>query len=300
MPSDEPGRSDAQEPAALGFVDAPRLELDQLLIQLVERAEDVIAAQGRLRGLLAANKMIIGDLTLPVVLRRIVEAARQLVRARYGALGVLAPGGGLEEFIHVGIDDETARLIGPLPSGKGLLGALIDDPRPVRLRDMSADIRSSGFPPHHPPMSSFLGVPITVRDVVFGNLYLTEAVSGEFSTEDEELVTALAATAGVAIENARLFEKARLRQNWLQASTQVTRQLLSVEGEDPLQLIARRVRQVADADLVTVVLPTADDMLRVEVAAGYKPRTSSATRTPSRTPWWGWPSTPVVPCWSVT
>jgi hypothetical protein len=135
-----------RQASAPEFEDGPRLELDQLLTQLVDRAQDVIAAQGRLRGLLAANKMIIGDLELPVVLRRITEAACQLVRARYGALGVLAPGGGLQEFVHVGIDDETAKLIGPLPSGKGLLGALIDDPRPIRLRTMSEDIRSVGFP----------------------------------------------------------------------------------------------------------------------------------------------------------
>ena len=252
------------------FVDTPRLELDQLLRQLVDRAEDVISAQSRVSGLLAANQTIIGDLDLPTVLRRIIEAAVKLVRARYGALGVLAPAGnGLEQFVHVGIDDETAAAIGPLPSGKGLLGALIDDPRPIRLREMTDDIRSSGFPPHHPPMSSFLGVPIRVRDVVFGNLYLTEAEAGEFTVEDEELVTALAATAGVAIENARLYEEAQRRQRWLQASAEITQQLLATEGEEPLELIAERTLEIADADLVTVVLPTADGTkLMVEVAAG--------------------------------
>ena len=268
MDTDESGG----EPAGVdefGFDVGPRLELDQLLHQLVDRAQDVMAAQSRLRGLLSANTMIIGDLELPVVLRRIVRAACQLVDARYGALGVLAAGGGLSEFVHVGIDDETAARIGPLPSGKGLLGALIDDPRPIRLRSMSEDIRSVGFPPEHPPMSSFLGVPVRVRDEVFGNLYLAEAASGEFSAEDEELVTALAATAGIAIENARLFAQARLRQNWLQAATQITRQLLSSEGEEPLKLIARQTRQMADADLVTVVLPTPDGKrLMVEVASG--------------------------------
>jgi signal transduction histidine kinase len=257
------------EPAEGGFEDGPRLELDQLLTQLVDRAQDVIAAQGRLRGLLVANRMIIADLDLPVVLRRIVEAACQLVHARYGALGVLDPVGGLQEFIHVGIDDETAERIGPLPAGKGLLGALIDDPRPIRLRAMSDDHRSTGFPPEHPPMTSFLGVPLRVRDEVFGNLYLAEAESGEFTAEDEDLVTALAATAGIAIENARMFEQARRRQDWLQASMRITRQLLSVQGEEPLKLIARQARQIAEADLVTVVLPTANrKRLMVEVASG--------------------------------
>ncbi|MEP6600120.1 MAG: GAF domain-containing protein [Actinomycetota bacterium] len=271
MSSDEPGAGEPQQLGEFDFGDGPRLELDQLLMQLVSRAEGVIATQGRLRGLLAANKLIIGDVALPIVLRHIVEAACQLVNARYGALGVLAPGGGLQEFIHVGIDEETAARIGPLPEGKGLLGALIGDPRPIRLRVMSDDVRSVGFPEHHPPMASFLGVPVRVRDQVFGNLYLTEQTGGEFTADDEELVTALAATAGVAIENARLFEEAGRRQGWLQASTQITRQLLSAEGEEPLKLIARQTRQVADADIVTVVLPTASGQrLMVEVASGMK------------------------------
>jgi signal transduction histidine kinase len=271
MSSDETSAQRTKQSDGYGFADGPRLELDQLLTQLVSRAEDVIATQGRLRGLLAANKMIIGNMALPIVLRHIVEAACRLVNARYGALGVLAPGGELQEFIHVGIDEETAARIGPLPQGKGLLGALTLDPNPIRLRVMSEDSRSVGFPPEHPPMDSFLGVPVRVRDRVFGNLYLTERAGGEFTAEDEELVTALAATAGVAIENARLFEETERRQRWLQASTQITQQLLSSEGEEPLNLIARETLEVADADIVTVVLPTATGQrLMVEVAAGMK------------------------------
>jgi two-component system, NarL family, sensor histidine kinase DevS len=270
MSPENPGAPQSGTPD-LGFADVPRLELDQLLNQLIDRAQDVVAAQGRLRGLLAANRMITGDLDLRLVLRSIVEAAAQLVKARYGALGVLAPGGGLEDFIFVGVDAEEAARIGPLPSGKGLLGALIDDARPIRLQAMSDDVRSVGFPLEHPPMSGFLGVPIRVRDVVFGNLYLTEPASGGFTAEDEELVTALAATAGIAIENARLFEEAERRQRWLQASTQITRQLLSVEGEEPLALIARQAREMAGADIVSVVLPTPNrQRLMVEVASGRR------------------------------
>jgi signal transduction histidine kinase len=251
------------------LADGPKLELDQLLSQLIDRAQDVISAQGRLRGLLRANQAIVGNLSLPVLLLRTVQAACELAHARYGALGVIDTAGGLEQFVHVGIDSETAERIGHLPQGKGLLGALIDDPRPIRLRTMSSDLRSVGFPDGHPPMTSFLGVPVRVRDEVFGNLYLTERESGEFTAEDEELVSALAATAGVAIANARLYEDARRRQDWLQASTEVTQQLLSTDGEDPLPLIARKARQVADADVVTVVLPTADGQrLIVEVASG--------------------------------
>ena len=254
----------------LVFPDAPRLELDELLTQIIVRAEEVLATQGRLRGLLAANRTITADLTLPTVLRRIVEAGCQLVRARYGALGVLAPNGGLAEFVHVGLDEQTVARIGHLPEGKGLLGALIDDPRTIRLRSIEDDPRSVGFPPHHPPMTSFLGVPVLVRGKVFGNLYLTERIDGgEFTADDEELVAALAATAGVAIENARLYEQSQRRQDWLQASAKITRQLLSAEGEEPLQVIAREARQIADADVVTVVLPTESrERMMVEVAAG--------------------------------
>jgi signal transduction histidine kinase len=214
--------------------------------------------------------MIIGDLTLPVVLRRIVEAACQLVNARYGALGVLAPGGReLEAFVHVGMDDDVVARVGHVPTGKGVLGALIDDPRPIRLAEISDDPRSVGFPLGHPEMHSFLGVPLRVRDEVFGNLYLADAESGAFTADDEQVVTALAATAGIAIDNARLFEQAERRQRWLIASMQITRQLLAADGEEPLALIARLARDISDADLVSVVLPTADrSRLMVEVAAG--------------------------------
>ena len=273
-----PARREPLAPAAdlpgLTFPDLPRLELDQLLNQLVERAQEVIATQGRLRGLLRANQLIIGDLALPTVLRRIVEAARELVGARYAALGVISPAGGLSEFVHSGMPDETVDGIGHLPQGKGLLGALIDEPHPIRLRRIADDERSSGFPAGHPPMASFLGVPIRIRDEIFGNLYLSESTRGEFSAEDEELATALAATAAVAIDNARLYASARTRGEWLQASAAITRQLLSPGESDgaasPLRLIAERSREIADADLVTVALPddgTGED-LRIEVAVG--------------------------------
>lgn len=248
----------------------PQLELDQLLAQLIERAEDVRSAHDRLRELIRANNMLIGDLTLPVVLRRIVTAAVELVHARYGALGVIAPGGGLEEFVHVGIEDGVVREIGHLPEGKGLLGALIEDPRPIRLHRITDDPRSTGFPPGHPPMDNFLGVPIRIRNEVFGNLYLTSREDGQdFTEQDQELVSSLAANAAFAIENARLYGAARRRQDWLAASTDITQQLLSAQGEEPLRMIARRTLQMADADSVLVVLPVADtDRFIVEVATG--------------------------------
>jgi signal transduction histidine kinase len=259
----------------------PKLELDALLRQLIDRAQDVVSTQGRLRGLLRANRAIVGNLSLPVLLREIVQAACELAQARYGALGVIDSARGLEQFVHSGIEPDEVARIGHLPAGKGLLGALIDDPRPIRLPRMSDDPRSVGFPAHHPAMTSFLGVPIRSRDEIFGNLYLTESRNGEFSAEDEELVAALAATAGVAIENARLYEEARRRQDWLQASTDVTRQLLSEQGEDPLALIARLALTVAGADLVAIVLPTIDgDRLVVEVAAGEGSDQLTAHSTP--------------------
>jgi signal transduction histidine kinase len=193
-----------------------------------------------------------------VVLRNVVEAACELAHAKYGALGVIGPDGGLEQFIHVGIDEQTAALIGELPQGKGLLGALIIDPRPIRLRHMSEDPRSTGFPPNHPPMDSFLGVPIHVRDEVYGNLYLADNELGEFSADDEALVLALALAAGTAISNARLFHESRLQQRWLEASVEIGSQLLSSSGEDPLRMVARRAIDIADADLVSVCLTTSD------------------------------------------
>ena len=281
LPSDadeHPARNGATAPAS---ADVPNLGLDQLLAQLVDRAQDFIAAQDRLRGLLRANRVIVGDLALPVVLRRIIETARDLIGARYAALGVLSSDGGLEQFIHVGLDDNAVVEIGHLPEGKGLLGALIDDPRPIRLETIADDHRSVGFPEHHPPMNSFLGVPIRIRNEVFGNLYFTEREGGQFTAEDEELASALAATAATAIENARLYEESRRRQQWLQASTEITRQLLSSEGESPLRVIARRLHEMAEADVVTVVLPTPDEQnLMVEVATGERAAELTAVTYP--------------------
>ncbi len=160
------------------------------------------------RGLLDAILLVASDLALPAVLRHITEAACTLVGARYGALGVIGPNRRLEQFIHVGISDEDALAIGGLPKGKGLLGMLIVDPRPQRITDIATHPDSFGMPPNHPPMRSFLGVPILVRDRVFGNLYLTEKIDADaFTEEDEELVVALAAVTGMIIENVRLRDQ---------------------------------------------------------------------------------------------
>jgi signal transduction histidine kinase len=258
---------------ALTLADVPRLELDQLLGQLVDGAQEVMGTQGRLRVLLRANSLITSDLTLPAVLRHIVGAAREVVGARTAALGVIGPSGGLVEFVHEGMSAEAVAGIGHLPQGKGLLGALIDEPQPIRVRHLADDPRSSGFPPEHPPMGSFLGVPIRVRDEVYGNIYVTDSTRGpEFSAEDQELLTALAATAAIAIDNARLYAFAQTRGEWLQASAAITRQLLAPDSDDDLhlQMVAERTKDIADADLVVMAFPADTDppQLRIEVTAG--------------------------------
>jgi signal transduction histidine kinase len=248
--------------------EVPRLRFDDLLTQLIDRAQEALRTRQRLRKLVAANQTIVGDLDLSTVLRRIVEVACDLVGAEYGALGVIAPDGeGLEEFVHVGMDETAVRRVGHLPQGKGLLGALIDDPYPVRLDHVDQDPRSVGFPEGHPQMESFLGVPVRVRDEVFGNLYLSNAASGHFDEDDEALVLSLAATAGVAIENARLFQQSSLRQDWLEASATVTRQVLSSGDGAAVQTIVETVRRLADAQVVALLRPGRDGDTVVVLAA---------------------------------
>ncbi|MGI5191609.1 GAF domain-containing protein [Promicromonospora sp. CA-289599] len=249
------------------FPDVP-LELESTIGELIERAHKVQAAHGRLRDLLRANRIVVGDLELEQVLHRIVDAAVTLVDAQYGALGVIDADGGLERFIHVGMSDDAAREIGHLPEGHGILGAVIDCDGPIRLEDLGADPRSIGFPAHHPPMGAFLGVPIRVRDATYGNLYLTNRADGPFSAEDEELVTALAATAAVAIDNARLYEQSRRAQRLSKALAEVTATLLAPETADAFGAVAERVVSLVDADLVTVVVPAGDGELLVDTARG--------------------------------
>lgn len=233
------------------------MELDRALRDLVERADEVMRTQGRLRALLTATQAVVEEMDLAEVLHRIVEAAVKLVDAQYGALGVLAPQGGLEEFIHVGMPDDAVQRVGHLPEGRGLLGALIDHPDPIRLHEIGEDPRSVGFPDHHPPMHSFLGVPVRVRDEIFGNLYLTNHAEGDFSEEDVELISALAAAAGVAIDNARRFAEAQMREAWAAASAQVAAALLTSSGDDAAALIADELAARGAADRVAVVVPGA-------------------------------------------
>lgn len=250
----------------------PQLQLDDLLAELQARLEAARATRDRVHALLEAVVSIGSDLALGTVLRRITEAATTLVDARYGALGVIdEEGERLVEFVTVGVGEEEIEAIGHWPHGHGILGLLIKEPRPLRLPDLSEHAESYGFPANHPPMRTFLGVPIRVRDEVFGNLYLTEKAGGEeFDEEDQAVVSALATAAGIAIENARLYEEARRRERWLEASAEISTALLS--GTDPhevVSLVAERAGQVAGADLATVALvDEAAGEFAVEAAEG--------------------------------
>ena len=235
----------------------PSLQLDELLAELQTRLQAVLATRDRMRGLLEAVVAIGSGLDLESTLRRIVETAVGLVDASYGALGVIGEDKRLAEFIPVGLSAEEIERIHHWPEGRGLLGLLIEDSRPLRLANIASHPASSGFPHGHPPMGSFLGVPVRVRDEVFGNLYLTNKRSGgEFTEDDEAVLLALGAAAGVAIENARLYEAARRQQRWIQASAEVTTRLLS--GSDPADVLADvslQALSLSGADLAMLALP---------------------------------------------
>ena len=247
----------------------PQLRLDDLLAELQSRLAAVLVTRDRVHALLEAVVSIESDLELETVLRRIVEAATTLVDARYGALGVIGEGDRLARFITVGVTEEEIAAIGHWPTGHGILGLLIKEPSSIRLADLSAHPASFGLPQAHPPMRRFLGVPVRVREEVFGNLYLTEkADGGEFDEDDENVVAALATAAGVAIENARLYQDARQRERWREASAEVSTSLLSgTAPAEVLALVARRAREICDATFATVALAEGEDLI-VEAADG--------------------------------
>ncbi len=220
--------------------------------------------QARLRLLLDAVVSMAADLTLDGVLAQIVEIAGHLTGANYVALGVLASGPNkrLRTFVHHGMTPTQVEEIGELPTGHGILGLLIDRPEPLGCTRSRRTRRPYGFPPGHPPMRSFLGVPVRIRDQVFGNLYLTEKNDdGDFTQQDEDIVVALAAAAGVAIENARLYEEAGRREEWLAATAEITG-LLSGSGavEDALQVVADRARRLAAADVAWLAVGTPEHL----------------------------------------
>jgi two-component system sensor histidine kinase DevS len=251
-----------------------RRRTEDLLRDFVARADELVRAQDQMQGLLGAVVSLTEDLSLEAVLDRVVQSACELVGARYGALGVLDDDHQLGHFITVGIDDDGIRLIGELPTGRGVLGHLINQPEALRLDDLGAHGMANGFPPNHPDMKTFLGVKVRVRGAVFGNLYLTEKLDGgPFTAEDQELASALAAAAGVAIENARLYEDTRRRQRWLEAGLEVSDQLSSAlfSGEtDNLDLVAERALTVSDSILAVVAYPDADGTQRCRTMVGVQ------------------------------
>jgi signal transduction histidine kinase len=240
-----------------------RKSTDKLL--RVERTQE------RARALVEIGIALSAELSLDAVLQRLVEGAAELTGARYAALGVIHPSGqSLERFVTTGVDPETHEAIGELPRGRGILGVLIRDAAPLRLHDLHDDPRSVGFPPGHPPMRTFLGVPIVLRGVAYGNLYLTEKEGGlDFTEEDEELVTLLAAQAAVAIENARLYESATRWSAQLESLNEVMAPLASeFDLNSLLETVSQRLLGLIDARLVTIALPRDGGALRIEAVAG--------------------------------
>ena len=238
-----------------------QLRLRELLAEVQDRIAQIVEGRDRLDGLVEAMLVVTSGLDLDTTLRTIVHTAIELVDARYGALGVRGSGHDLMAFIYEGIDEKERERIGHLPEGRGVLGVLIDDPQAIRLDDIAQHPASVGFPANHPPMRAFLGVPVRIRDEVFGNLYLTEKANGQpFNEDDEVLVGALAAAAGIAIENARLYEQSRVRQSWIEATRDIATELLA--GADParvFRLIADEALKLTEAQATLVAIPFPDD-----------------------------------------
>ena len=250
------------------------LRLRELLMEVQDRVEQIVLGRDRLDGLVEAMLVVTSGLELDETLKTIVHTAIELVDAQYGALGVRGHDHELVEFIYEGIDEEMRERIGHLPEGLGVLGVLIDDPKPIRLENIADHAVSVGYPPNHPPMRTFLGVPVRIRDEVFGNLYLTEKIGGQpFSEDDEVLVQALAAAAGIAIDNARLYEQSKTRLSWIEATRDIGTKLLA--GTDPatvFRLVADESRHLSGAEITLVAVPAdvdlpADETTELVVAA---------------------------------
>lgn len=249
----EPSSSASEQlPGALS-----QLRLRELLGEVQERIGQIADAREQTDGLIEAMLVVTADLDLESTLRSIVASAVKLVDAQYGALGVRGQGHDLVAFLHQGIDPQTRAEIGPLPRGQGVLGLLIDQPKLVRLDDLSQHPDSVGFPPHHPPMTTFLGTPIRVRNEIFGNLYLTEKNGGgEFTKDDEVVIQALAAAAAIAIDNARLYEESQSRLAWIEATRDIRTELLAGADVDAvLAMIARKALNLTDGTVAFIARP---------------------------------------------
>ncbi|MHC6230752.1 GAF domain-containing sensor histidine kinase [Arthrobacter sp. MMS24-T111] len=251
-----------------------RDQMEDLLRDFTARGDELLDTRERINGLLAAVIAVAEDLSLEAVLDRLVRSACALVGAGYGALGVIGEDRRLSHFITVGIDEAGIRSIGNLPTGHGVLGLLIREPKPLRLHDLGQHPIASGFPPNHPPMRTFLGVPVRVRDEVFGNLYLTEKQGGvDFTQEDEDLAVALAAAAGVAIQNARLFEDSSRRQKWLEVGMELSSRLIMephAGDAESLDIVAGTALKVSGASVAVIGVPSSDGVLRCRSCLGVQ------------------------------
>ncbi|MFG1912329.1 GAF domain-containing protein [Kribbella sp. NPDC048928] len=249
---------------ALEYAGLSRVRLDALLQELLGRVHEIMEYQDRLRALLDAVVGIGADLDLNSTLDRIVGTACELADSRYGALGVVGPDGKrLVRFITHGVSDDEIAAIGPYPEGHGILGLLIEHPEPIRMHDLAEHPRSYGFPSNHPPMKSFLGVPIRTREHVYGNLYLTEKTGGaDFTEDDERTVTALAAAAGVVIDNARLYADTEQRRRSHEVTAEITQLMLGeFDADQALQLIAQRCREISRAQVSGVLITDGDELV---------------------------------------
>lgn len=257
-----------------------QLRLHELLVEVQDRVDQIVRGRDRLDGLVEAMLVVTSGLDLDTTLRTIVHAATTLVDANYGALGVRGDGNQIVDFVAEGMSEADKAAVGRLPQGIGVLGLLLDDPKPIRLDEIGKHPASVGFPPNHPPMRTFLGVPIRIRDKVFGNLYLTEKADGQpFTDDDEVLVEALAAAAGIAIDNARLYQQAQTRQAWIESTRDIATQLLAGdEPTDVLRQIAVEVLQLAPADGAFVAVAadaepgaeSVDELVVVETAGAAR------------------------------
>jgi signal transduction histidine kinase len=254
-----------------GQPDLPHLPIETLIEQLVEHASEVADSHRRLRRFHEAYGQIVGELSLDTLLQRIVDVSRHVVGAGFAALGVVGPDGHFDKFLHSGVDATTATAIGELPKGRGVLGMMVEHPQTTRLGDLGTDPSSCGLPEGHPPMTSFLGVPIFGRDRLYAVLYLTDSTAGRpFNAADEELAEALVATASIAIGNAQLYEESRRRQEWLRAAARLSQDLLGSE-QDTLTVLQRTVSIVQEllvADTVALAVPEENGTSLAVVAAG--------------------------------
>jgi signal transduction histidine kinase len=289
MSSDGPGDGPhGEDQSSLLRETLSQLRLRELLVEVQDRVEQIVEGRDRLDGLVEAMLVVTSGLDLERTLQTIVESATKLVDARYGALGIRGEGREIVEFVLEGMGEADLAVIGRVPQGIGVLGLLLDDPKPIRLDEISKHPASVGFPPNHPPMHTFLGVPVRIREEIYGNLYLTEkAGGGPFTDDDEVLVEAFAAAAGIAIDNARLYQQAQMRQAWIESTRDIATGMLA--GDDPADVLGQMAAEVlkltqADGAFIALAANTesaqsADELVVMDATGAAHVSASAPTLT---------------------